>query len=252
VDHKEYIRKTESKTAVLMIHGILGTPRHFDCLISAFPQEWSIYNILLDGHGGTVEEFSNTSMKKWERQVDEQICELCKLYDDLIILAHSMGTLLSMSSYLKKPKKIKAMILLDVPLKMHIMPKAVLNSMKVILDIVDPDNFEETSTKNACSISTTKMVWKYLGWIPRYLELFELSDRIGRNIYKITVPCFVFQSRYDELVSLGSLSCLKRNPAIKIKMLWNSGHFAYKEQDIKILRKEIKTIYKSVFREGKL
>ena len=62
MDHREYIRISDHKqTAVLMIHGIIGSPRHFDMLIPLIPAEWSIYNILLDGHGKRVEDFAESS-----------------------------------------------------------------------------------------------------------------------------------------------------------------------------------------------
>lgn len=68
--HEEYIRKIPgSKMAVLMIHGIAGTPDHFKPFVSLFPDDWSVYNILLDGHGGGVKDFSATSMEKWKKQV---------------------------------------------------------------------------------------------------------------------------------------------------------------------------------------
>ena len=68
--HRTYARIVPGAgTAVLMVHGIVGTPRHFDWLIPEFDETWSVYNILLDGHGGSVDDFAETSMKKWKEQV---------------------------------------------------------------------------------------------------------------------------------------------------------------------------------------
>ena len=65
--HKEYKRIVpEAETAVLFIHGIAGTPNHFKDFLPLVPKEFSVYNLLLDGHGGKTEDFSKTSMKKWE------------------------------------------------------------------------------------------------------------------------------------------------------------------------------------------
>ena len=64
--HQEYIRIVPgSKYAVLMLHGILGTPDHFRELLPLVPENWSVHALLLDGHGGAVEDFSHTSMEKW-------------------------------------------------------------------------------------------------------------------------------------------------------------------------------------------
>ena len=63
MNHDEYIREVDgAKTAVLMIHGIFGTPRHFDDIVNLAPKDWSVYNILLDGHGKGVREFSASSI----------------------------------------------------------------------------------------------------------------------------------------------------------------------------------------------
>lgn len=246
MDHNEYTRINNSDTAVLMVHGILGTPRHFDSLISAFPEEWDIYNILLDGHGKGVSDFSNTSMKKWEKQVDETVCSLCGKYENIVILAHSMGTLLAISSTLKKPKKIRGLILLDVPLRMHLMPKAAVNALKVVFGKVSENDIEALATKNACSISTTKQLWKYIGWIPRYLELFKLAENIDCKLKNLKLPCCIFQSRHDELVSLFSLEPLKKIENANIKILSTSGHFCYSKSDTEFLRKNIQIICKKI------
>ena len=40
-------------------------------LLSLVPDNISVYNVLLDGHGKGVKEFSKTSMKKWKKQIDD-------------------------------------------------------------------------------------------------------------------------------------------------------------------------------------
>ena len=68
--HKEYKRIVEnSPKALLFIHGILGTPNHFDPFMPLVPENLSVYNMLLDGHGKSVRDFTKTSMEKWENQV---------------------------------------------------------------------------------------------------------------------------------------------------------------------------------------
>jgi len=57
--HSPYFRnRSNTETAVLLIHGILSTPRHFDFLIPHIPDEYDICSILLAGHGGSVQDFT--------------------------------------------------------------------------------------------------------------------------------------------------------------------------------------------------
>ena len=105
--HKEYVRLVDSAdTAVLFIHGIVGTPNHFTDFVNLVPIEMSVCNMLLDGHGKGVSEFSKTSMAKWKSQVDAKVKELSKTHSKIIIVAHSMGTLFAINESVKHPDKI--------------------------------------------------------------------------------------------------------------------------------------------------
>ena len=102
MDHKPYIRQIPgSRCAVLMVHGIAGSPAQFRDLMPVIPEDWSVYNILLDGHGGTVQEFSRSDLDYWRLQVDIRIHELLANYEKILIVAHSMGTLFAIQSAIR-------------------------------------------------------------------------------------------------------------------------------------------------------
>ena len=70
--HQEYIRLVPgAKTAVLFIHGIMGTPDHFLDLIPHVPRDWSVCNILLPGHGKSVSDFGASSMDQWRSRANQ-------------------------------------------------------------------------------------------------------------------------------------------------------------------------------------
>ena len=95
--HEEYVRMVpHADTAVLFIHGIVGTPNHFRDLIplvELVPESWSVCNLLLDGHGKSVEDFANTSIENWHSQVWGTFEKLSRTHERVILVAHSMGTL---------------------------------------------------------------------------------------------------------------------------------------------------------------
>ncbi len=229
--HSEFIREIPySHTAILFIHGILGTPRHFDDLIPLVPREWSVYNILLDGHGGEVDGLSDTSMHKWQQQISKIIKMLSRRYDNIIITAHSMGSLFAAQQSLIYPQ-IKLLCLLAVPLAISVKPAAAINSAKIIFDIVRPEDEHAIQSKKRYGIYPDKRLWKYIGWLPRYIELFELSAKSRKIFSRLTVPCYIFQSGQDELVSMRSMRYLRHCPSVKIKILPNSGHAWYGTKD---------------------
>lgn len=155
--HKEYKRIVNgTDTAVLFIHGILGTPNHFKDFIPLVPNEYSIHNLLLDGHGKGVKEFSHTSMKTWKNQVEVAVKDLLENHKQIIIVAHSMGTLFAIQQAYNKPDKIKSLFLLATPLKIGIKFKMFSNSMKLYFNKIKPDDVEGLAYQAACGIKQDK------------------------------------------------------------------------------------------------
>lgn len=239
MDHSEFIRASRcADTVVLCIHGIMGTPRHFDRFLSVISDDWDICNILLDGHGGTVRDFTATSMAKWQQQVRDRIVQLSARYENIVILAHSMGTLLAMNAVSAYPEKIRKMVLLAVPLRIAVKPVMVMRALRYACETLRTDDPWESALKDAGSVAADRRLWRYLKTIPRYWELLKLSVCSRRE--EIPVPCMVFQSRKDELVSVKSVQYFASVPYIQCRVLENSGHFYYPPQDIELMLDAIK------------
>ena len=240
--HKEYVRlNSQSRTAFLFIHGILGTPNHFGDFVSLVPDELSVCNMLLDGHGKGVKDFSRTSMKKWESQVASAVEELSRTHDRIYIVAHSLGTLLAIEQAVKN-ERIKGMMLLAVPLKLSLKRKLFSNSFKVYRDRIDDDDYEALAAKKCYGIGADKNPLHYVGWIPRFFELFAKIRKTRRLVDSIKCPCHVFQSSGDEMVSVKSERYLCNNSCISLHLLENSGHYYYGESDFEYLISEFKGI----------
>ena len=240
--HEEYIRHTDGEKVVLFIHGFLGSPKHFEKFIELVPKEYGIYNVLLYGHGGTVRDFASASMKLWKSQIQQIIKELDEKYKEIIIVSHSMGTLFSYSLAIKYPEKIKAMLMLGTPLKIGVKWTAFLNSLKSLFGIISDDDEVGKAYNRAHSVKLNLKLWEYIGWIPRYLELFR-EVKSGRiNIQKVEVPCFIFQSKKDELVSFKSVKFIPEKENIRLTVLKNSAHFIYDKEDFEVVLDTFKEI----------
>lgn len=241
MSHEEYIREIPgSRRAVVMIHGILGTPRHFDFLLPLIPEDCSVYNLLLDGHGGSVTDFSHTSMKKWKAQVTEKLDDVLLRYDEVILVSHSMGTLFSIQEAVARPDKISHLFLLQIPLRPRLKLRYAFYSVLMPFGIV-PKAAE--AMKNGSSLILTRKLWQYLGWIPRFLELFAECRHTRKIMGMLTVPCQVFQSRLDEMVSPKSCKDISAHPHYQMKTLQQSGHFAYMGDDLSLLKSEFSNLF---------
>ena len=240
--HQQYIRIVPgSNTAVLFIHGIFGSPDHFGEYIKEVPDSFSVYNILLDGHGKTVKDISSTSMKKWKMQVGNIVNSLCDSFDNIIVVAHSMGTLFAIEESIKHPDKIKSLFLLSIPANIRLKLSSATNSLKLIFNVKSNDP-RQIAGKTTHSVTPSKKLWEYLGWIPRYLELFEEIKIAKTLIPAVSVKCRVYQSQKDEMVSMKSCDYIRANPEIKLSVLKNSSHFYYPPEDMSYLKSEFKDV----------
>lgn len=238
VMHSEYKRIAEHPDkAILFIHGIVGTPNHFNSLVPLVPATMSVYNVLLDGHGKGAKDFSKTSMKKWEAQIAIAVSELAQNHNEIYIAAHSLGCLLAIEQAVSNPK-VRKLFLLAVPLKLFLKPKMFANSFKVYLNKIGPTDAEALAAKACYGIENDKNLLHYLGWVPRFLELFSKIRKTRGIIGLVKVPCTACQSSKDEMVSRKSAMLLAKNPDISIEDLKNSGHYYYAKQDFSLIKEK--------------
>lgn len=241
MEHKEILRLVpEADTAVLLIHGIVGTPNHFITripLMQQVPENWSMHNLLLAGHGGNVDDFSKASMNLWRRQAIDAFEALAAEHEQVVVVGHSMGTLFSMQLALRYPEKIPFLFLLGVPLRPGVRPSAAVRCLRIAFGKVRLDHILETAMEDACGVRTSPLLWKYLGWVPRFLELFREIACTERMIRNLKVPAVAYQSRRDELVTNFSWNALKRAGFENLVSLPNSTHFYYDPEEMdEILR----------------
>lgn len=246
MQYEAYIRPVEgADTAVLMIHGIVGSPAHFKDLLPVIPENWSVYNILLDGHGHGVEEFARTSMEKWKAQVSRVLEEILASHSQVFIVAHSMGTLFAIDEAIKHPDKVRSLLLLAVPLTPWTSPAAMAGSLAAALGRVKPGSAAERMLQDS-GVHLTPKLWKYIAWLPRFWELILEAHRTKKKLPQITVPCCAFQSRRDELVSHGAARILGKHPNITTAVLPNSGHFHYSKEDLALLQSALKEMIDTI------
>ncbi len=235
MEHKEYKRLVPgAETAILLVHGIVGTPDQFDRFIPLIPEGVSVWTLLLDGHGKGVRDFSRTSMKKWEAQVEAAVEELAATCERVHIVAHSMGTLFAIEQVIKNPK-VTSLFLMAIPVDVLLRKRHIESAMKVYLDKVHPEDTMAVATRAASSITPGKNPFDYIGWVPRYLELFHKIHRTRKLLPQLGSNTVVYQSRRDEMVSPRSIKRLEKYPQINMTVLEKSQHFCYEKKDLEAL-----------------
>lgn len=236
--HVPYIRRVEgAKRALLCCHGIMGSPNHFRDLIPLVPENVSIYNIALAGHCGTVRDFAHGSMAQWEKNIENIVAEILESHDEIYVLAHSMGTLLTIEQAIKNPK-IKKLFCLSIPIRVGIRGIMFKVAANVYFNRIRDDDGLMLACMECYGISPSKNIFGYLAWVPRFLELFKKIKYIRNNLLKLEAPCTAYQSTLDELVSPKSIDILKRESRIDVKVLEKSTHFYYEPNELEFLKHE--------------
>lgn len=232
-------------TAILYVHGILGTPTQFR---DFFPlaEGCSQCSLQLDGHGGDAKAFSQTSMKQWKAQVDAKVADLLQTHRSLLLVAHSMGTLFAISASIQHADRVKGIFLIDVPLSIRLRPALAVNCWKVFWNRIKPDDFRALAAQQAYGIEMDYKIWRYLGWIPRYLELFCEIHKVKQMVSEISVPCAAFQSKQDEMVGRSAVELLRENPRLQVHEMPSSTHFYFAPEDLAWMLRSYVQFLKSV------
>ncbi|MBE6926856.1 MAG: alpha/beta fold hydrolase [Ruminococcaceae bacterium] len=223
---------SDAKTAVLMIHGICGTPNHFRALLpleEAVPADWSLYNIVLDGHCEDVPAFGKASMKKWKAQTEKLFEELCNTYENIVLVGHSMGTLLSVRQALRRPEKVRLLFMVAAPTPPFVRLSAASYAVGLAFGIKKEKAPVYNAMGIACGMKLTPKLWRYIPWIPRMIELLQECSVVSKLYKDLQVPCIAWQSEKDELVSRRSIKVLQKCGTVQVNVLPNSTHFYYKE-----------------------
>ncbi len=247
-NHQEvYIRKQEgNKSVIFFIHCMFGSPRYFNDYIDLIPEEWDIHSTLLKGHGGTPWEYATSHMSEWKQQINEEYERLSKEYDNIYLLSHSLGTLFSINLANAYPEKIKGMFLLSAPMRPILTWRMLRTGFKLLVFRNTTGDIVAEMAEEKYSISLTKNLLIYLGYLHNYVTLFEEIFEVRKHTKEITVPFVVVYSKFDELVRLEAQEYFQDMENGKILILENSYHFYYEDSDYKYLREQFVEFCKAV------
>ena len=223
-----------SDTIVIFIHGILEGPNQFKSFADiVYNKGFSYSAILLNGHGGSGKKFANSSKSKWINSVEKEISKYKDNYKNIILVGHSMGAILSILLSLKYKNKVKALILMSTPLKIHIQFNMIVIGIKVALGRIKYEDILTKYAYNALSVERSSPT-TYIKWIPRYNDLFILINKVKKELKNISIPTLIIHTKNDEFVSNKSLNLFYRNlnNDYKIITLEKSGHFYYDECEL--------------------
>lgn len=220
------------KTAILFIHGFIGSKRQFyglrdrlsGCGADMFFQ-------VLPGHEGTLEDFRKTNAEAWQRGVNDRIIELASEYDRLVLVGHSMGGLIAVRAAAAKPEKVVAVVAIGFPLKVRIGREW----LKLNLDAAKPEKAGEdprvTAARSMAGVPI-KNVRQYLSTLPQNMAFLKMARLARKELPLLKAPLTVINFERDEIVAKSVPEFVKsRLPDAEIVMLPQSYHFLFQPDE---------------------
>ena len=230
-----------TENAVVFIHGIVSTPRFWDDYIAAIPADWSVVSLLLPGHGGTVRDFARAKPGAWRAHVQAVLARLRAQHRRIFLVGHSMGGLLAILEGADTPEQIAGMLLLAPALRIRVKPSALWHNLLKGVGLAE--SREELA--RYYGTEPDWRFWRYIGWIPRYLELFSLSRQARSALNRLNIPTRAFLHAKDELVSPKSGTHLAACPCVTLDTLAHSMHHDIAPADRKIIRAALREMCQS-------
>ena len=236
--HVEYKRIVEgSRVAILCIHGFMGSPNQYRDIVPYIPENVSVYNMILDGHGGNVLDFGHASMKKWEENVEKAVNELLETHEEIYILSHSMGVFFAIEQAMNKPQ-ITKLFCIGLPVRIRMKPKMLHTIYKLYFGNITPKDTVALGAIESHGVAISKNLLKYVTWIPRIIEFYQKMGEVRKKLDKLETPCVTYQCVNDEMVPFSSIKELK-NTNIEIKVLPKSHHFCFDPDETMFLKDEL-------------
>lgn len=220
------------RCAVLFIHGVMATPRFWDSLVASLPPDVSFVNLLLPGHGGTVKDFGRVRRGEWQRHVHDALLRLKETHPRVYLVGHSMGGLLSILEAAEEPEGIAGLLLMAPALRIRVTPAAAWENLLKGLGL----GVNRAELATYYGTEPDWRFWRYIPWIPRYLELFALSRAAREALPRLTVPTRAFRHGRDELVSPKIGPLLAACPAVTLAELAGSRHHDVAAEDLQALQ----------------
>ena len=239
--HRERVIGDENcRTAIIMTHGIMGSPTTLAPLIEETGQGFRIENLLLPGHGGSAADFARSGMREWQRYLDDRVAAASARHERVILVGHSMGCLLSVRSALSYPDRVVGLFLLAAPLRMRPLARYIQNCLCSGLALCGQD--PGVAAASAATSVSDRNPLAYIPTAPRYIELFRKADETRGLLDRLDVPVRAVISLRDEIVSPRSAEELRRIPGADVLLLRESGHFLYTDGELPLIRRSFRRL----------
>ena len=231
------------KTAVLFVHGFMGSHRQFGELSQLLKDCGAdMYFYVLPGHETSLEDFKKTNADSWQSGVNSKLRELSAGYDRVLLVGHSMGGLLAVRAAIAVPEKVIGVAALGFPIKVSVGPDWLKLNMQASNPAKPGEDPRITAARSMAGV-TIKTTGQYFSTLPQNMQFMKTTKLARRDIHLLKKPLTVINFEKDEIVSKDTPRfVLSQKPDAKIVMLSDSYHFYFAKEDLNTMADEIKAM----------
>ena len=202
--------KGKGSTAVLLLHGLTGTPGEVEPLGRSLCHRYRVLIPWLPGHGTSPESLKNASWRDWAETADEAFDYLAKRSTRIYVGGLSMGACLALYVGLSRP--VAGVVSMAAPIHIQDWRYRGLaffrflqwSTRELTGGVRDPEAHHETYP-----------------WCPTQslYELKKLADSVRPSLPGLTAPLLIIQGRRDSMVAPSNARYLYENAGSPLKHL---------------------------------
>lgn len=229
----------EPKSGILFIHGFSSNPEVFREYAQKFLEKgYVVLGARIEGHGTSPAHLASTSCVDWYLSVRNKYLELQSKVDDVIIVAHSLGSLLAL--ILASIYPIKSMVILSSPIKIRSTPLFRANFLlRPVSKIV---KYWPSKQKNLPILQEKQFNVYPLHPLNAVAGLFDTNQIALSRLDKVKCPILIMLGDDDEFIELSTLDLFKEKLKGKIVETWiapNATHAIIDTTALNILEEKI-------------
>jgi len=204
-----------SSFGVLILHGFTGTLESVKALLVPLQNLGVTVSMpLLEGHGqDSPEALRGVKWQAWLADAERALQLLSRETDRIIVIGHSMGSLLALNLAVNYPNKVDSLVLATPAIKLASMlaPGRPLQSFAFLVSKI----FKNWDLKPLFFDSQCASVLPHYSWVPTnaIISFFELIKQTLPQLCRVKVPVLVLQCRRDSTVLPESATILFKNIA---------------------------------------
>ena len=235
----EFIHENKCKRAVLLFHGMTGSPYEMKKMGKAlFDADFNVFCYCLPGHGTSP---INIKTVRWQDWYDDSVLhykELTQKYDEVYLGGLCLGAVLAIAiaqeyQNVRGIVSLSTTLFLDgwtIPWYNFFMPIGVHTILRYYYSFPEREPYglkNETLRRKIAALQkrNTEALDNYP--MSCIYELLKFSKQTQKNIAKVTAPILLMHAKEDDLTSTKSAEFVYRNISSKTKnyiKLENSYH----------------------------